>query len=199
MLLFFQFRAEVAEGGLADSGTGIRPGNERNTRLFSTLSERHARERGTQEEATRLPLFSQPEIEASAAAAMGNSQFNGSKDGEGGTAGEDGGYSTYPETRTAPGAPGPFSDAGFAPSLRIAGDTGRSVYSGGRAASIGGACGPGGAAAGDDMEVESKTDGGNEEEVCTSFYMLLSSTIIEVHIFESRCTVVQSVVLKIMI
>lgn len=96
---------------------------------------------------------------------MGNSQFNSAKDGEGGSGREGGGYDGYSETRTAPGAPGPFSDAGFAPPLR--GADGRSSYPGGAAAVPGiEAASRGTPAAGDDMDIESKpVDEGEEEEV----------------------------------
>lgn len=93
---------------------------------------------------------------------MGNSQFNSSKDGEGGPGREGGGFSNYQQTITAAGAPGGFSDASFAPSVPM-GDGRRHPY-GGVAARDGtarpGAEGP----AGDAMDVEAKTDEGEEEE-----------------------------------
>lgn len=95
---------------------------------------------------------------------MGNSQFNSAKEGEGGSGREDGGYGTYPETRTAPGAPGPFSDAGFAPALP--GGDGRSAYAASGAAAMSAAMGAGGTTpVADDMDVEAKADDGDEEEV----------------------------------
>lgn len=96
---------------------------------------------------------------------MGNTQFNSTKDGGDGSGRDDGPYGTYSETRTTPGAPGPFSDAGFAPPLR--GGVGRTAYAGGGGAAAigGGAMGSGATAVGDDMDVESKTDEGEEEEV----------------------------------
>lgn len=97
---------------------------------------------------------------------MGNAQFNSAKDGGDGSGRDDGPYGTYPETLTAPGAPGPFSDAGFAPALR--GGDGRTAYVGGDAAAIAGAVGSAATAVGDDMDVESKTDEGEEEEVRTN-------------------------------
>lgn len=103
---------------------------------------------------------------------MGNSQFNSAKDGEGGSGREGDGFSSYPETRTTPGAPGPFSDADFAPSMRQ-GDGTRHAYAG---VATGGSTGLGGSvaaagvrasggAADDAMDVESKTEEGEEEEV----------------------------------
>ncbi|CAM9963276.1 unnamed protein product [Pylaiella littoralis] len=104
---------------------------------------------------------------------MGNSQFNSAKDGEAGSGRDGGGFSSYPETLTTPGAPGPFSDAGFAPSSRP-GDGGRHGYAGvagGRNTALEGggpaaAAGPrvSGTAAGDAMDVEPKADEGEEEE-----------------------------------
>lgn len=104
---------------------------------------------------------------------MGNSQFNSAKDGEGGSGREGDGFSSYPETRTTPGAPGPFSDAGFAPSMRQ-GDGTRHAYAGvatrgntglGGSAAVAGPRASG-VAADDAMDVESKMeDGGEEEEV----------------------------------
>eukprot|EP00752_Nemacystus_decipiens_P017905 g16050.t1 len=102
---------------------------------------------------------------------MGNSQFNSAKDGEGGSGREGDGFSSYPETRTTPGAPGPFSDADFAPSMRQA-DGIRHAYAG---VATGGNTGLGGSGAtagprapgggvDDAMDVESKVEEGEEEE-----------------------------------
>lgn len=104
---------------------------------------------------------------------MGNSQFNSAKDGEGGSGREGDGFSQYPETRTTPGAPGPFSDADFAPSMRQQDGT-RHAYAGvatggntGLGGSAASAAGPraSGDAADDAMDVESKAEEGEEEEV----------------------------------
>lgn len=98
---------------------------------------------------------------------MGNSQFNSAKDGEGGSGREGEGFSSYPETRTNAGAPSAFSDAGFAPSMRQQGD-GRHRYAGVAAPGETGleaGSRPAGGSAGDAMDVESKTDDGDEEEV----------------------------------
>lgn len=92
---------------------------------------------------------------------MGNSQFNSSKDGEGGSGREAGGFSTYQETITAAGAPGGFSDASFAPSVRM-GEGGRHAYPGGDGEGNVGLVARD--AAGDAMDVESKVDEGEEEE-----------------------------------
>lgn len=104
---------------------------------------------------------------------MGNSQFNSAKDGEGGSGRDGGGFSSYPDTTTTAGAPGPFSDAGFAPTLRQ-GEGGRHGYAGaagggntgleggGTAAAVGARVQ--GSATGDAMDVESKADDGEEEE-----------------------------------
>lgn len=100
---------------------------------------------------------------------MGNS-LNVPKDGEGGPGREGGGFGSYPETRTTPGAPGPFRDD-FAPSLGP-GAVGRHGYAGvagSRNAGLGGSgvsAGPrtSAGAAGDAMDVESKADDGEEEE-----------------------------------
>ena len=96
---------------------------------------------------------------------MGNSQFNSSKDGEGGSGREGAGYDGFPQTRTAPGAPGPFSDAAFAPPLR--GADGRSSYPGGGTAVPGiKDASRGTPPTGDDMDIESKpVDEDEEEEV----------------------------------
>lgn len=103
---------------------------------------------------------------------MGNSQFNSAKDGEGGSGREGDGFSSYPETRTTPGAPGPFSDAEFAPSMRQ-GDGTRHAYAGVATAGNAGLGGSGasagprasGGAADDAMDVESKVEEVEEEEV----------------------------------
>ncbi|CAM9683973.1 unnamed protein product [Ectocarpus sp. 8 AP-2014] len=93
---------------------------------------------------------------------MGNSQFNGSKDGEGGPDREGGGFSDYQQTRTAAGAPGGFSDASFAPSVPM-GDGRRHLYGG--VAARDGTAGPGAEdPKGDAMDVEAKADEGEEEE-----------------------------------
>lgn len=96
---------------------------------------------------------------------MGNSQFNSAKDGEGGSGREGEGYDGYSGTRTAPGAPGPFSVAGFAPPLR--GADGKAAYPAGGAAVPGvEADSRGTPAVGDDMDIEAKpVDEGEEEEV----------------------------------
>lgn len=95
---------------------------------------------------------------------MGNSQFNSSKEGEGGAGGEDSGYGVgYQETRTAPGAPGPFSEARFAPALTAADS--RTTYSTrGVGAPRGMAQTGGPTGSRDEMDVESKADGSVEEE-----------------------------------
>ena len=106
---------------------------------------------------------------------MGNSQFSSSKDVEGGAGRGDGGYGGFEETRTAPGAPGPFSETSFASALRAVDS--RSMYT-----PSGGASGkaprrPRGVEPEDDMDVESKADGGveedEEEEVCC-YYSYIS-------------------------
>lgn len=87
---------------------------------------------------------------------MGNSQFSTSKDGGDGSQ-EDGPYSTlYPEkTRTTPGP------SGFDPHLQV-GD--RSAYT--NPSIMGGSSsGAQDGVAGDEMDVESKTDDGEEDEV----------------------------------
>lgn len=103
---------------------------------------------------------------------MGNSQFNSAKDGAAGSGGDGGGFSNFPDNITAPGAPGPFSDAGFAPSLRQ-GEGGRHAYAGAVGVGNTGLEGGGPAAAAeprvsgsasDAMDVESKADDGEEEE-----------------------------------
>lgn len=97
---------------------------------------------------------------------MGNSQFNSSKDAGDGSR-EDGGFGGYAETRTTPGP------SGFAPALQV-GD--RSAYTAADASmsggsefgvrsGLGGEIGRGRGGSGDDMDVESKTDDGDEEEV----------------------------------
>ncbi len=101
---------------------------------------------------------------------MGNS-LNVPKDGEGGSGREGGGFGSYPETRTTPGAPGPFRDD-FAPSLMGPGAVGTHGYAGvaGRGSTgLGGSVASAGprasaSAAGDAMDVESKADDGEEEE-----------------------------------
>lgn len=119
---------------------------------------------------------------------MGNSQFNSAKDGEAGSGRDGGGFSSYPETLTTPGAPGPFSDAGFAPSSRP-GDGGRHGYAGvagGRNTGLEGggpaaAAGPrvSGTAAGDAMDVEPKADEGEEEEEVRIRMLLFSALSFE--------------------
>lgn len=99
---------------------------------------------------------------------MGNSQFNSAKDGEGGSGREGEGFSSYPETRTNAGAPSAFSDAGFAPSMRPPGGEGRHRYAGVAAPGETGLAArskPPGGSVGDAMDVESKTEEGDEEEV----------------------------------
>lgn len=108
---------------------------------------------------------------------MGNSQI---KDGGEGSR-QDGAYGGYPETRTTPGP------SGFAPDLRVGDRTGYATGGGGgaegggtagfsgaaggmgggmgRAGGAGGAVGGRGGIPGDVMDVESKADDGEEEEV----------------------------------
>lgn len=133
---------------------------------------------------------------------MGNSQFNSSKDGEGGSGRDDGGYEGYRGTRTTPGAPGPFSDAGFAPALRAGegggGVAGRASYAGGGIPVVGGGPGmgdsaggsggggsgggSGGGVAGDDMDVESKADEGEEEVRCVLIPSSLMFSLCSTHL-----------------
>lgn len=104
---------------------------------------------------------------------MGNSQFNSSKDGEGGTGRVDGTYTSDPASRTAPGAPGPFSDTGFAPALR-GGAGATTPYSCSMPAGIPGAEGTGGEPPRDEMDVEPKAEEGEEEEeVCVCLFLCL--------------------------
>lgn len=85
---------------------------------------------------------------------MGNSQFT-SKDGADDSR-DDGPYGTlHSETRTTPGP------SGFAPSLQL-GDRSTYVDNSVMGGGIGGITE---GAAGDEMDVESKTDDGEEEEV----------------------------------